>query len=61
MSTFSGERLALCAVTMSPAVENTRSLGTDVAGTPRKDLANLAKWGNWLSLSFHHASGFDST
>lgn len=32
MSTFSGERLALCAVTMSPAVENTLSLGTDVAG-----------------------------
>ena len=61
MSTLSGERLALCAVTMSPAVENTLSLGTDVAGIPRKCLANLAKWGNCSSLSFHHTSGFDST
>lgn len=43
MSTFSGERLALWAVTMSPAVEKTRSLGTDVAGIPRKRLARLDK------------------
>lgn len=35
MSSFSGEKVDLLAVTMSAAVENTLSLGTEVAGTAR--------------------------
>ena len=46
MSTFSGDSDARCAVTMSPAVENTLSLGTDVAGTQSMHLAAFAKKGN---------------
>lgn len=35
MSTFSGDSVDLFAVTMSPAVDNTLSLGTEVLGTAK--------------------------
>ena len=36
-----------------PAVENSRSDGADVTGTPRIDLANPASKGYFSSLAFH--------
>lgn len=42
LSTFSAVRDDLLAETMSPAVEKTLSLGTDVAVTVRYRFANLA-------------------
>ena len=53
-------RRALWAVTMLPAVENIRSLGTEVAGTHSKHLANFANCGYFTSFAFHHSNGFDS-
>ncbi len=61
LSTFSAKRRDLLEVTMSPAVEKTRSLGTDVPWTARLRWANLAMWGYLCSLLFHHASGSSST
>jgi len=61
LSTFSAKRRDLLAVTMSPAVEKTRSLGTDVPWTARLRWANLAMCGYLCSLLFHHASGSSST
>ncbi len=46
MSTFSGVKVDLRLVTMFPAVENTLSEGTEVAGTHIKLLANCASLGN---------------
>lgn len=57
ISTFSGSSWDLWAVTMSPAVENTRSLGTGVAGMERYALASWDSKGYWERLSLHHFRG----
>ena len=44
-STFSGFKLALFVLTISPATENTCSAGTEVAGTQRYCVASLARFG----------------
>ena len=59
MSTFSGDSAERWAVTMSPAVEKTRSLGTDVPWAVRYSLANLARRGKDCSCSLHHARGLE--
>ena len=56
-STFSAVSNDLCAETTSPAVEKTLSLGTDVAGMERYNLADFARWGRMASFDFHHAKG----
>ena len=49
----------LCAVTTSPAVEKTLSLGTEVAGMPRCTLATVAICGNLAALSRYQTKGSD--
>ena len=44
-------------VPTSPATENTRSAGVDVAVMARYFLASLANKGNLCSLTFHHSRG----
>jgi len=51
-------RLALHFEAMSPAAENKRSEGVDVAGIPKKDFASCAKVGYLVSFILHHGSGF---
>jgi len=46
MLTFSGFKLALLLLTISPATENTCSTGTEVAGMQRYLFASFAKVGN---------------
>ena len=43
--------------TMMPKVENTLSLGVDVAGTHRTSLAKTAKHGHLEECTFHQAKG----
>lgn len=52
MSTFSGSSWDLWALTLSPAVENTRSLETEVAVTERYALARWESKGYLLILVF---------
>lgn len=55
MSTFSGE--SCDKVTMSPSIEETHSLGTEVAGVVRHAFARGESNGQVLPFSFHHLSG----
>ena len=48
----------LALVIVSPAVENKRSEGLDVAGMHRNFLAKAATWGNVGSWTFHHAISY---
>lgn len=57
LSTFSALSALLVAVTMSPAVLNTLSLGTLVDGIPSRFLASLTSSGKWDSFVFHHIRG----
>jgi len=59
-STFSGFRRFLSLVTVKPAVEKSLSLGVDVAGMQRIDLATLARWGKRNSFCSHQCSGWQS-
>ncbi len=52
--TISGSRQDLVAVTMSPAVLNTLSLGTEVPGILKTDLATLASFGYLKQFTCHH-------
>ena len=56
MSTFSLLSAALWAVTISPAVENTLSLGREVAGIPIYILAIAASKGYLKALTRHQSS-----
>ena len=49
----SGLRLALRRDAISPATENTRSAGVDIAVMARYFLASLADKGNLCPLTFH--------
>lgn len=60
MSTFSGERRERLALTISPAVENTLSLATEVPGTQRYLLACFETQGNLCWCNFHHWNGLPS-
>ena len=44
-------------LTISPAVEKTLSLGTEVAGTERNAFAREESSGYSFECSFHHLSG----
>ena len=57
MSTFFGFKFALLAETSWPALENTRSLGTDVDGTDKYFFASLASLGKWVSCCLHQSKG----
>ena len=54
MSTFPGRSWDVWAFTISPAVEKTLLLGTDVAGTERYALAMGDSSGSNCALSLHH-------
>ncbi|KAH3897860.1 hypothetical protein DPMN_022056 [Dreissena polymorpha] len=56
MSTNSGTKDALWAVTISPAELNTRSAGTDVAGMHKRCFATEASYGNWIQFFFHQSN-----
>ncbi|KAH3894430.1 hypothetical protein DPMN_018587 [Dreissena polymorpha] len=57
MSTFSGSRQALWALTKSPAVEKILSLGTDVPCITRYLDATCASTGYVFCFSLHHFRG----
>ena len=61
LSTKSGSRHDLVAVTISPAVLNTLSIGTDVPGILSNDIATAESRGNVSLLSLHHSNGFSVT
>ena len=44
-------------VTVPPAVEKTRSDGTDVAGEQRTRRASIANFGKFAELTFHQSNG----
>ena len=56
-STFSGNNAALLALTIFPAVLNSRCEGTEVATIPKYFWANLAKFGSTRLRAFHQLSG----
>lgn len=56
-SALDGFRLFLFLVITSPAVENRRSVGTDVAGIHKYRRATVAAAGNRFSCSCHHRNG----
>ena len=56
-STDSESRLALSLVTVRPAAENKRSLGTLVAGMDKYFLASNAILGKRFSYDRHHSKG----
>ena len=60
MSTCSGVRLALKRDTISPATENTRLAGLEVAMIAKYFLANTANVGNLHAFTFHHSRGDES-
>ena len=51
-------RELLSLLTVSPATENTRSDGVDVAGIFNIHLATFESCGNLFSFSFHQVRGF---
>jgi len=55
---FFGFRELLSLLTVSPATENTRSDGVDVAGIFNIHLATFESCGNLFSFSFHQVRGF---
>ena len=57
MSTFSGKRRARSTLTVSPAVEKTRSEGVEEAWTHKYLLAKLANTGIWSLFCHHHWIG----
>ena len=60
MLTCSGVRREHSLVTVSPAAENTRSDGTEVAGMQRYCRANFDSPGNLLPFTFHQSAGLYS-
>ena len=58
--TFSGFKLALSLLTISPLVEKILSEGTDVAGIDNRRLATFFNRGNRYWFTFHHSKGFVS-
>ena len=60
MSEFSGSKLLLFSSIISPAVENTLSAGTEVAGMQRKCFATLAIVGKRSAFFCHHCREFSS-
>ena len=59
ISTFCGPSLFLFFVTTSPALENKRSLSTEVAGMPSSWRATVATAGFSCLFEFHHLNGQD--
>ena len=60
MSEFSGSKLLRFSLIISPAVENTLSAGTEVAGMQRKRFATLAIVGKRSAFFCHHCRQFSS-
>ena len=50
----------LCVVSVSPAVENTLSHGTEVADIPQINIDRVERSGYLRLLACHHNNGFNS-
>ena len=59
-STWIGLKEDLCVVSVSPAVENTLSHGTEVADIPKINIDTIERSGYLWLLACHHNNGFSS-